>query len=398
MHRFFIRSAFPVAVWSSLALVACADASNDSSIEGTDVVNDPVVQRELRAEADPPAKIKVVAPPGAPANARVRIGTLYGNLNEEIGPLRETGVTYWWSLLSYPVITREFTYVAPGSFTTVEASLLSLDIKGVTSPTLGLSKLPMIPAPYVNLSSIINGVATKIHNDPLPLTWDGTVPVALLPGQYMVSFGYDEADGQVVDIPAGETKTIHAWDYAGRQVAKIVAPNRRFATASCALPRAGQTVQYYRLQESISHEIALADGESSAEFGKRAGSYFNYFFTIDGIVEGGYPMQIPIALGEPGQGPRPFRVGRLDIDHVPVPQPDGTTKMVAGTYQVYRKTGTDSSGRDVFASVNLACNASVPTHTGIDVPDGRYKVVVSYSTASGPQKAIDIVDVRGSLP
>ncbi len=66
---------------------------------------------------------------------------------------------------------------------------------------------------------------------------------------------------------------------------------------------------------------------------------------------------------------------RLEIDDVAVAQAGGGTTSVRGTVAISRKES---------ASFWRAMNCTFPTHTGVDLPDGTYRVITTAQSASGP--------------
>ncbi|HSO40826.1 MAG TPA: hypothetical protein VLT33_50215 [Labilithrix sp.] len=73
-------------------------------------------------------------------------------------------------------------------------------------------------------------------------------------------------------------------------------------------------------------------------------------------------------------GTNTFQLNRLEIDDVEVAQAGGGTTLVKGTVSVSRKNADGT-----FTGLN--CN--FPTHSGIDLPDGAYRVVSRASSPSG---------------
>jgi hypothetical protein len=69
-----------------------------------------------------------------------------------------------------------------------------------------------------------------------------------------------------------------------------------------------------------------------------------------------------------------FQLNRLEIDDVEVAQAGGGTTLVKGTVTVARKNPDGSL---------TSANCSFPTHSGIDLPDGSYKITSTATTASG---------------
>ena len=67
-------------------------------------------------------------------------------------------------------------------------------------------------------------------------------------------------------------------------------------------------------------------------------------------------------------------LGRLDVDHVAVKRPDGTTEKVEGSYHVMAVDGVTS-----------IIDGWYPTNTGLDLPPGTYKLIVNYPTSAGTE-------------
>lgn len=66
-----------------------------------------------------------------------------------------------------------------------------------------------------------------------------------------------------------------------------------------------------------------------------------------------------------------IKLHRLDVDHVEVTKEDGSTYMTTGKYEVY------------FGGTRVA--GPYNTNSGIDLLPGTYELVVTFSTADGPQ-------------
>jgi hypothetical protein len=86
-------------------------------------------------------------------------------------------------------------------------------------------------------------------------------------------------------------------------------------------------------------------------------------------------------------------VKRIDVDDVLVVREGGEQIFVKGEYSVFRRTAADSweplkvveaQGAKCEGAMKLS-RQSFPTKTGLDVLPGYYKVVVSFTTESGPQ-------------
>jgi hypothetical protein len=73
-------------------------------------------------------------------------------------------------------------------------------------------------------------------------------------------------------------------------------------------------------------------------------------------------------------GTSTFQLNRLEIDDVEVAQAGGGTTMVKGNVSISRKNADGTF---------TALNCSFPTHSGVDLPDGTYRVVSRASSSSG---------------
>jgi hypothetical protein len=69
-----------------------------------------------------------------------------------------------------------------------------------------------------------------------------------------------------------------------------------------------------------------------------------------------------------------FTLNRLEIDDVEVAQAGGGSQLVKGTVTIGRKNADGTF-------TNLNCN--FPTHSGLDLPDGTYRVASRAQSASG---------------
>ncbi len=90
----------------------------------------------------------------------------------------------------------------------------------------------------------------------------------------------------------------------------------------------------------------------------------------------GFYVQRPTVKGQTTQ----ITMNRLEVDHVHI---TGTSEVVPGTYRVEHMTtagGWESNGCGAF-----------PTHTGLDLPDGSYRVTSKASTPSGPIEHVEYV-------
>ncbi len=82
------------------------------------------------------------------------------------------------------------------------------------------------------------------------------------------------------------------------------------------------------------------------------------------VTLGGYGFESrwnPTAGGE-----WTFTLNRLEVDDMKISQPDGGSKMVKGIFSISRK------GKDGRFDVPIC---EFPTHSGLDLPDGTYRVI-----------------------
>lgn len=111
--------------------------------------------------------------------------------------------------------------------------------------------------------------------------------------------------------------------------------------------------------------VRKPDGSPNASFvvpqGSRAPVYLNAY----GLI-----VTQPTVAG----GTNTFQLNRLEIDDVEVAQAGGGSQLVKGTVTVSRKNADGT-----FTALNCA----FPTHSGIDLPDGAYRVVSRAQSASG---------------
>jgi hypothetical protein len=111
--------------------------------------------------------------------------------------------------------------------------------------------------------------------------------------------------------------------------------------------------------------VRKADGSPNASFVAPAGSRAPVSINAYGIV---------VAQTTAAAGTNTFQLNRLEIDDVEVAQAGGGTQLVKGTVSMSRKNADGT-----FTSFNC----SFPTHSGIDIPDGTYRVISRAQAASG---------------
>jgi hypothetical protein len=184
--------------------------------------------------------------------------------------------------------------------------------------------------------------------------------------------------GKVTLSPATETTKIDAVITEGA-VKEIVLPTSRVAIQLDAFDAAyptpsNCTAPYLR---------AGASGYTSTEYIRTAAGVPNASFVVpqgtrtDLILNVyGYEWKQATVSG----ATHTFMLNRLEVDDVEVALSGGGTQMVAGTYTIARKN-------DLGTWVSLNCSA--PTHTGMDLPDGTYRVTSSARAASGPVSYVE---------
>lgn len=201
----------------------------------------------------------------------------------------------------------------------------------------------------------------------------GTLFAPALPGEYLFTWG--QGDGVVVNVEEGKTAKIDIWDYAQRSVARIVPAGRDLPNA-CT----GQQLAYVSPRIYTSLGEGTYDLSESFEIGQHPRA-------LEAVGQHGpveVKLQLPcvrgaivVPLGEKGAGPKELKLGRLDVDDVDLTMPNGSTQKTKGTYRIL-----DANGKDVI-------NFEPPTNTGIDLPPGTYKLVVSYKTTAGTPQSYE---------
>ncbi len=116
---------------------------------------------------------------------------------------------------------------------------------------------------------------------------------------------------------------------------------------------------------TASSSVRKADGSPNASFVVPTGSRAPVSINAYGIV---------VSQTTAPAGTNTFQLNRLEIDDVEVAQAGGGTQFVKGTVTMSRKNADGSF---------TGFNCSFPTHSGIDIPDGTYRVVSRAQSASG---------------
>lgn len=97
---------------------------------------------------------------------------------------------------------------------------------------------------------------------------------------------------------------------------------------------------------------------------------------------------VPMAVTATPGATTKIDIQRIDVDDVTVTTETGATKKVPGTYTLFRQVAASWVQMDIVQR-SAGCDGIIgpsyavfPTQTGIDVPNGTYKAVVTYSTAA----------------
>jgi hypothetical protein len=352
-----------IVLLSSFAFLACSASSAE---EDTD-------EGETRVTPqgdDSPGKLQVVAPTSATGLGSTAI--TYGNQRTMLGTLIDR----------VPVGTQQFSFasggdgfqmqgttsaaIQSGKTTTVTVAAISPDETGAPR-TFGLGPNTTVQITGIG-SGYIKGEAAT-----------GSNALALFGESVTFAFGLGQADGAMFKIAPGDVKKLAVWDVAQRRRAQLQAPaSRDLPNAKC-----NGSDGYWVLGlkgTAVNSSLALKPGEAM-EIGARNANV-TYTFTTSLLR-----TSRDVTLGALGAAPTPFVVGRLDVDHVQLS--GGGTKE--GTYEVHA-IETSPTGQPAESTNILRCAPA--TNTGVDLPSGKYKVIVSYTTVeSGAKQDIHVVDV-----
>jgi hypothetical protein len=251
---------------------------------------------------------------------------------------------------------------------------------------------------------------------------DSTLLLPLLAGDVRAEFSpglpLQGLDARDWSVPAGENMMADltpASDVRAR-VAVELAP-ASFPDPALPCGRSG-VFALWRQTSSISY--ADRDGiqtpvPSDLAYGRASGSYgvrgfsqlprdraeplrmFAFAGTTDRYELVAANTSLPIAAA--GGGITRFALRRVDVNDVKVTREDGSTYLSAGTWELFRRDPTQSSGWTQIrlpvagrtSSGSCVWNGATifaqdfPTKTGLDVFPDVYKVRVSYPTEEGPK-------------
>ncbi len=359
---------------SCSAVLGCAPLDDDAADQRDDEV------RVTPEGSDRPGSLQVVIPGGG-------IGAVDATTFEcqaRQAPLGDT-------LSALPVGQQTFTLktdspsvwfrstskadILAGTTTKVTAGLVAFD--AVSGPrTLGLGALPCstgIPMISLNPSVVFSGGPKATSN--------ATTRAPLLEADYELDFGFNATDGIRVSIKAGTSTTVKLTQPADRRITRLKAPVRELPTATCG--GGGDKEWFIGLANNAgggSQSVLLKDGEE-LDLGvskKKEGAQYLVYHRA-------WQQWHKVPLGERGAGPRLWTMGRIDVDHVSI---NGGPPSLPGVYAIYP---ANAAGEAIGANM-LRCKPA--TNSGVDIPPGRYRVVVDYRTVeAGMKQDVHVVDV-----
>ena len=130
---------------------------------------------------------------------------------------------------------------------------------------------------------------------------------------------------------------------------------------------------------------AGAQGFTGQAFVRKADGSPNASFVVPQGIKAPVAVNaygIEVAQNTIAGGTNTFQLNRLEVDDVEVTQSGGGTTLVKGSVVIARKNADGSF-------TNLNC--SFPTHSGMDLPDGTYRVTSTASSSSGTVTSTDEV-------
>lgn len=231
------------------------------------------------------------------------------------------------------------------------------------------------------------------YRDKVVPFWNGLKDkwVALFPGPTTVRFGI--MDGFTVDGKGGAKFTSSTGDFDGRQAVLVRTPVRELPNCGNIRYLIGPRTSAYGIDRHFEADsTSVADGSSLGVFGYNPAIWGPYDASTS-PAQGtnaysiavynnnefyGHGVLLPVS--DVGNPPVEFAIGRIDVDDVERTGPNGQVGTVRGKYSVYSDKGI---------LVVKECD----TNSGVDVPPGKYKVVVSYDAVGGSKTSDYVVDV-----
>ncbi|MBK6694014.1 MAG: hypothetical protein IPG50_17685 [Myxococcales bacterium] len=243
----------------------------------------------------------------------------------------------------------------------------------------------------------------------------GAALVSLLDGEYTFALGPKVLGERVVKLAPNSTTDLDLTPATDpRATLEIKWPTRENPDAShanyphCAMNHA------YLVQRSLAFEGNGSPGSGGGEgveaarklpiqaSGPQADATFKVFPFVSAEAPRHYEVVVNNLIvsvdAQPGQKIT-VPVERLDIDDVEVETETGATRTVKGTYQVFRQEKNGSFRAVTLWDRSMNCGnvanllTTYSTGTGLDVPAGTYRVVVSYTTAEGAKSKEQLVTV-----
>lgn len=233
----------------------------------------------------------------------------------------------------------------------------------------------------------------------------GVMPT--VPGTYHLAYGV--FDGQDVTVSAGQTTDVTLAAPAGRRLGLLRAPVRelpdcpvvvqtnddsRDARYAGGLTGRGwfpnKTSQGGR--EVIGQQIMRLGSGEERLFGEYVGDPTNTLTKTSYTFYLPKGLAVPVAIAaKPGDAPAVTTWARLDVEDVDVAMADGSKRTVRGTWSL-----TTDTGMPIVAWPGTTGQFKTPgcaTGTGIDLPFGRYKLLVRYTREGYTQPATESYDL-----
>ncbi len=230
--------------------------------------------------------------------------------------------------------------------------------------------------------------------------------IPTIPGSYHLSYGV--FDGQDVVVEAGKIANVPLGDPSRRRLGLLRAPLRELPTCAVAAYTESPDARYagglqgsgWVTNPDVSRGgrpivgqlvMRLASGEERL-FGEYVGdpaitvtkTAYTFF-----LPRG---LEVPVAVaGKPGDPPAVTTWARLDVDDVEVTMDDGSKRVVRGTWSLLH-----ASGSPIVSWPGKSGQFKVPgceTGTGIDLPFGKYKLLVRYTREGFTQPGTETYDL-----
>lgn len=240
--------------------------------------------------------------------------------------------------------------------------------------------------------------------------------VITLPGDYVFSWGLPILDEKNESLAKGKFETVNLDPAEKRATIKVKAPTRELPNAAFGCGSAHRNFLIQRNADNSAGAYGEPDGSVQQQgaggatsegivawqalpltkdtdfrvfpFAASEGA-MHYEYVVNSVV-------VPLDV-KPGKTVT-VPVERLDVDDVEVEKEDGSTYNVKGQYVVY-KQGPNNSWLPITQyqqSYYGGCSGtraawSAPTGTGLDLPPGTYRLVITYNTAEGAKTKDEVV-------